>query len=334
MKNYVHLSLYEREVLFGYRKEGLSFRTIATKMDRSHSSLVREWRKNTKYHKKYLPCVAHTKAEKRGVVQRTKAPLKSHQVYLYVRSKLRCGWSPETIAGRLSIDYPGLSIDDDTIYRYVYNPKKTRGEDLRKYLTLHRKRRLKHQGRKVKGHRWNNVLSINQRPQEINGRSRIGDFETDNMEGIKSDKESISVSVERSSRFVLYDVLADHKPSTKTKALVSSLRKLPTDIVLSITCDRGIENKNYQDTSASLGHIPIYFCNPYHSWEKGGVENANKRLRRFIPKHHSLKHITQDYLTKLQDYANHTPRKCLAYKTPYEVLQSHITSCGALQVRM
>lgn len=334
MKKYVHLSLVEREILFGFKKEGLSFRAIAIRLGRSHSTVTREWKRYTRYGREYLPIKSHTKAKMLESAQRTKAPLKSKEVYLYVRDKLRHGWSPETIAGRLSLDHSGTSIGIETIYRYIYNSRKTRGEHLWRYLTQHRRKRLTLHSRKVKGHKWNNVLKIDERSTEINQRCSYGHWETDDMEGIRSDSARVSVSVERKSRFVLYDKLGNHKPITKSQSLTDTLHKLPRHMVLSLTCDRGIENQYHQNTSASLGSIPVYFCNPYHSWEKGSVENSIKRLRRFLPKHTSLKDLSPTYLKQLETYANHTPRKCLGYKTPFEVLQSHINHSGALHVRM
>ena len=106
-----HLSLYEREQLAILKERGLSFREIGKKLGRSHSTLSREWKKRAKFGRQYTPCKAHVKAHKIAVKQRTKAPLKNPLVFVYVRQKLRNKkWSPEIIAGRLPIDYPGQSI--------------------------------------------------------------------------------------------------------------------------------------------------------------------------------------------------------------------------------
>lgn len=146
MRKYQHLSLEERERLWVLKEKGLSLRYIARQMGRSQSSLSRELRRNIKYgneylDNEYLPCKAQRLAEKRAVKQRGKAPLKNPKTFLYVREKLRLGWSPEIIAGRIKLDYPDLSICHETIYQYIYSKRtKTRGMHLEQYLTLKRKK--------------------------------------------------------------------------------------------------------------------------------------------------------------------------------------------------
>src|SRR5208282_1833099 len=116
MRQYKQFSLAEREQLYGMQKEGLSLRSIAKKLKRSHTSLSRELRRNIKYgneyfKNEYLPCKAQKLADKRKVKQRYKAPLKKPSIFLYVRKHLRNdGWSPEVIAGKLRLDHPGESI--------------------------------------------------------------------------------------------------------------------------------------------------------------------------------------------------------------------------------
>src|SRR5438270_1861724 len=134
MRRYKQLTLADRERLYGMQREGMSLRAIARKLRRSHTSLSRELRRNIKYgneyfHNNYLPCRAQQLAEKRAAKQRRKAPLKNPAIFLYVRRHLReDGWSPQTIAGRIKIEQPGLSICHETIYSYIYSRKiKSRG---------------------------------------------------------------------------------------------------------------------------------------------------------------------------------------------------------------
>lgn len=333
IRKYNHLNLNEREQLSALRQQGLTFRQIGKILGREHTSLSREYKKNSKYYRQYQPCLAQKKAEKVAVKQRTKAPLKSKEIYLYVRQKLRKKWSPETIAGRLPIDLPGFSIDDDTIYEYIYNQKKTRGEHLWRYLTLHRKKRMKKNGRKVKYQRFNNILTIDQRPKSINNRKTIGHWETDNVEGKKSDQISISTTVERKTRFTILSKLDGHGSKVKTEAIINRLKPLPSQLIKSITTDRGPENHGYQQITETL-NTKVYFCNPYHSWEKGTVENTNGRIRRFLPKGKTLDKLTGSYLKRIENQMNNTPRKCLKFQTPNEMLQLQIKKLGALQVRM
>src|SRR3989338_1030831 len=160
MAIYHHLSLEEREKLYAWKEKGLSFREIGKNLKRNVSTITREWKRNGKYGQPYIPCRADRKAAKRALKQRYRAPLKEPLIFLYVRTRLRdFHWSPETIAGRLPIDYPGYSIDDETIYRYIYGRKQKRMK-LWEHLTLHRKRRMKKDGRKVRGVRIPDALPV------------------------------------------------------------------------------------------------------------------------------------------------------------------------------
>ena len=149
MRKYNHLSLEEREKLYALFLQGISLRDIGKALGRSYTTLGRELKRNAKYGKQYIPCKAHNKSIKRGVVQRYQAPLKNPLIFLYVRRHLRKRWSPETIEGRLSIDFPGQSITDETIYRYIYKSKNKKRKFWR-YLTVRRKKRMKRLGRCVR----------------------------------------------------------------------------------------------------------------------------------------------------------------------------------------
>lgn len=321
MRTYNHLSLEEREKLYAWKEKGLSLREIGRQLKRNAGSLSREWRRNAKYGRPYLPCNAHRKAEKRGFKQRYRAPLKEPLIFLYVRTKLRDEkWSPETIAGRLPIDYPGYSIDDETIYRYVYRKKQSRMK-LWEHLVLHRKRRMKKDGRKVKAYgRLPEAIPIANRPDVINQRLRPGDWETDNMEGKRSDDSSVSVTVDRLTRITRIYKLADHTAQTKSDSLVVQFKKEKPLLRGSLTIDRGAENSNHQFVTNIHG-MPVFACNPYHSWEKGSVENMIGRIRRYIPKGKSVDGITQKILTRIEEVFNNMPRKVLGYLTPNEYLE-------------
>lgn len=321
MRTYHHISLEEREKLYAWQEKGLSLRTIAGKLKRNVGTLSREWRRNAKYGQPYIPCVADRKAEKRGLKQRYRAPLKEPLIFLYVRTKLRDEkWSPETIAGRLPIDHPEYSIDDETIYRYVYGRKQASME-LWKNLVLHRRRRMKKYGRKVKAFgRLPEAISINIRPDVINNRFRPGDWETDNMEGKRSDESAVSVSVDRMARIVRIRKLADHTAGIKADSLIIQFKKEEPFLRQSLTVDRGVENSSHAEITA-VHHMPVFACNPYHSWEKGTVENTIGRLRRYIPKGRSVDGVSQKKLDLIEDEMNNTPRKCLAYLTPNEYLE-------------
>ncbi len=323
MRTFKHLSLEEREVLYGGLKEGLPLREIARRLGRSHTTLIRELAVNSKGRlaqsnaSEYLPCKAHAKAVKRAANQRRKAPLKEPSIFLYVRRHLReDGWSPETIAGRLTIKYPDKSIDDETIYRYIYKDSMKQYKYWQ-YLTKSRKKRMKKNGRHVRRNsKIPGSVSIDLRPEVVNKRTRFGDWETDNMEGKKSDRKVVSATVERLSRLTLLS-RTTRKAESKTRALNTRLVQFPKKLRLTLTADNGAENSYHRQITDNTG-MQIFFCHAYHAWEKGTVENTIGRIRKYVPKGESIDTLSDEQIAAIEYKLNHTPRKCLGYLTPYE----------------
>ena len=324
MKKYNHLTLEEREQFFLWKAQKVSLREIGRRLNRSHTTFSREPKRNSKGKRggEYIPCHAQKKAEKRTVEQRTKAPLKNPCIFLYVRKHLRNnGWSPETIAGTLPLDHPGESICHETIYQYIYSRKtKSRKMHLEQFLTLKRKKRMKQNGRSVK--RYSKIpeaISIDVRPKSVEKRNQVGHWETDNIIGKATDKTALSVTVERVTRLTLLNKLPNRTTIGKTEAVVSRLVMFPKKFKRTLTVDNGAENTNHQQITKETD-MQVYFCHPYHSWEKGTVENMNGRIRRLIPKGVSIDTITDEYIRAVEHKLNSTPRKCLQYKTPYEMM--------------
>lgn len=315
LTKYSHMSLEERERLFGLLKQGKSLRFIGKILGRSHTSLAREIKKNSKYGRAYIPCRAQSRYERVSRRQRQKSSLKNPQVYLYVREQLRQRWSPETIAGRLPREYPDASVVPETIYQYIYKTAK-RKKQFVKYLTRPHKNRRKYTGRKVqKIARIPEAIPIMRRPNTINTRERVGHWETDLMEGNRSTGQALSVSVERKSRYVKIRKVQDKTAGNKTQSIHDSFIEFPQKSIKSITIDNGSEN-----TGCATWKLSVYRCNPYHSWEKGSVENIIGRIRKYIPKGTDLSKYTDHDIQRLEDMMNNTPRKCLNYLTPNESL--------------
>jgi transposase, IS30 family len=311
------LTLLEREKIFGWLHGAKSFREIGILLERTHTCISREVKKNRNQNTgEYLPCVAQEKADKREKLQRTKAPLKEPEIFLYVRQKLRMGWSPETIAGTLPLEYPGKHICVETIYQYIYKPRKHPKEKLFEHLVLHRKKRMKKHGRKVQSSHIPDRIGIEQRPKVIAERIEFGHGETDLMEGLRSDKPVVSVTIERTTRYVQLTLLPNKTAKEKTKAVNKNIKELE---LLTMTTDNGIENTNHQDWQT-----PTYFTTPYHSWEKGTVENTIGRLRRYIPKKTSIAKLTSEELRYIEWEMNNTPRKCLKFRTPAQELAKQL----------
>lgn len=317
--SFKHLSLKEREILYGMLVQECSHRKIAKKLGRSQSSISREINNNAKYSNKYLPCYAQARAKRIGDKQRYKAPLKGPQIFLYVREHLRKPffWSPETISGRIKLDIPNASITPEAIYQYIYNPK-NRQFNLKQYLTRKHNKRRKQTGRSV--HKFSKIphaVSIDNRAKYISKRIQIGHWETDLMEGPRKTSHVLSVTTERATRYTIINKIVGKKAKPKSKHIVNRMKKLPAHIVKSITTDNGSENANHLYISQHL-NIKVFFCHPYHSWEKGSVENTIGRIRRYLPKGTNLNGVSSEKVAELEYIINNTPRKCLGYLTPYE----------------
>lgn len=133
------------------------------------------------------------------------------------------------------------------------------------------------------------------------------------------------MTTERLSRLAHLDKLKDKKAATKRQALTKRLSKYPKALRLTLTEDNGPENTEHKQLSDDV-KIDVFFCHSYHSWEKGGVENMNQRLRikRYIPKGQSIDSLTENQIKEIEHRLNSTPRKCLGYLTPYEKMDQLI----------
>jgi IS30 family transposase len=320
MRTHHKLTLEERELLYGFQKQGLSIRSIAVKLGRSHSTISRELFRNKRLDNIYLPCYAQTVSGIRANKQRQRARLKNEITREYVRQHLRLGWSPEQISGRLPIDLPGESIGTETIYRYIYKHGVLR-EHLWRYLVQKRRKRGKIDGRKMQRHsKIPEAISIEKRPKEVALRVIPGHWETDLIIGKAKDKGALSVTVERVTRITIMSKLSMRTAPFKATNLIKRLSPYPPFLLRTITTDNGGENYLHQRVTQEL-NIDYYFAHAYASWEKGTVENTNQRIRRYIHKGESIDELSHKAVEKLEDYLNSTPRKCLNYMTPNEKMR-------------
>ncbi len=215
--------------------------------------------------------------------------------------------------------HPRESVSYETIYRYIYS-KRMRRYRYWEYLTLGRNKRRNKSGRGVNHTASGKIpgsVSIDLRPEVVGLRTRVGDWETDNIIGHLTDKTALSVTVERVTKLTLLTKLSDRLAVTKRDALIERLGIFPKQIRLTLTTDNGSENSCYQEISSGLDLL-MFFCHAYHSWEKGTVENMNGRIRRYFPKGISIDEFSVEYIREVERRLNSTPRKCLGYLTPYE----------------
>lgn len=331
---YSHISLAERAVIQALKRTGKKEREIGRFLGRDHRTIGRELARNRSAGEEYDAEKAEARAQARQCDQRRRAPLKNHEIFLFVRKLLKeMNWSPEIIAASVSRNLPGESITAETIYAYIYG--KGRKYRLWEHLPRKQKKRRKKGGRNVHGEkkvsRIPGAVSIEELSRKANTRNQAGHWETDLMEGPRGSGGALMVCIERTTRYAMLTLVTDKKAETVQKALQKRLKKVQSfqtsrkPIVRSITSDNGSENVMHREVAEEL-NAKWYFCHPYHSWEKGSVENMIGRIRRYIPKGTSLSKYTPEQIQWLEDVVNNTPRECIGWRTPNEAIAEVLNS--------
>lgn len=321
MKKINKIKDWERDKIAVLLSSGASKRSIARQLGRSMSSIIDEINRNS-INGRYQAIKAEELSQKRNRKSRKSNPLKSPDIYSYVYDKLRCGWSPQQIAGRLKRDNNGETIIcHETIYNYIYRSE-GQEKQLHEYLVRQHRKRRPWYGRKLYTRGISNRVSIALRPEEINNRSIFGHWETDVVEG-KKHTGGIQTVLERKTR--LYDgkLLINIDSEYGVKAQKELLIKHPKKARQSLTLDNGKENYNHHKLIRDLD-IKTFFCDPHCPWQKGANENHNGILRRYIPKKTDLTTITQFELDSILEEINNRPRKCLQYETPIEAFNREL----------
>lgn len=315
MKNYKHLSHDERDKLAIGINQGRSLRSIAKELNRAPSTLKRELARNHGP-KIYTPHQAQERALQRHHLAHKHARLKSHALRHDVETLIMKEWSPEIISGRLNKKGKHPSISHEAIYQWIYSE----APHLIPYLLRQHKQRFpKHHSRKHKKIHIPQRVSIQDRPALVNSRKQPGHWEADLVVGKGS--QALEVAIERTSRFTRIKKIKDKTADSSSQALASLLSTIPIKLRRSITYDNGSENVNHVQLNKQL-HTRSYFCEPFHSWEKGSVENRNGIIRRFIPKRTDLSTIPDQQIQRIENWINDRPMKCLDFLTPAEVLTS------------
>lgn len=308
-------------MIFMYLALGKSFRDIGKLLGRSNKTITIEV-ENNGGRDRYKPSSAQKHYENNRTNSKS-SKLDDIALYDFVVSKLNRGWSPEQIAGRIKTLNPDISISHETIYKFIYS-KKFNGFRYWEFLRRgHTKRQNKHARKVLRCKHLDipNKINISNRPSEANSRSKIGHWETDLMEGSKDSSKVVNVLVDRKSGYVLLDILSSKEAFPKADSLIKSLKYLPSK---TITFDNGTENYRHELVSSMTG-CKTFFCNAYHSWEKGTVENTIGLIRSYVPKKTSLEHLTKADTWAIANELNNRPRKRLGYLTPHEVMCKGLT---------
>ena len=313
---YKHLQPYERDEIAHLLSQNFTQKEIAEKLKRNPSTISREIKRNGTQIREtsYRSNRAQLKADERKSKSHQKIRLKNKEIQNYVIRKLSKDYTPEQIAGRIRIDKKGCSTNYESIYLFIYNER----PDLIKYLVRGKRKRQK---RSIKsGKRMvkiPNRVMIDKRPEYINNRKRYGHWEADTVVSRQS-KSCLVVLRERKIQITLIRKVPNKSKKHMRKAVERMLRRYPKRLVKSITFDNGLENADHEAIAKALG-VKTYFCNAYHSWEKGGVENGIGLIRRYFPKKTDFALISNKEIKKVENKLNNRPRKTLGFLTPLEV---------------
>ena len=312
-----HLSLGEREEIGIMLAQGKSYREIGKAMGRHHTTISRELQNNAPpIHKGYyLAHKAHERATERRVETHKRPRLKNEPTRKYVVKMIKKGWSPEQISGQIAEMHPDLEIGYEAIYQYIYEEQ----PQLIHYLARsHRERFPRGHSRKHCRSHIPRRTPLEQRPKEVEAREVIGHWESDAVVSRQS-LAALQVSTERKSRFVRITKTNRKTSSKAMKAVIRQLKGYSPNFCKTVTLDNGSENTEHERITAAIG-AQTFFCAPFHSWEKGTVENTIGLIRRFFPKGTDFNRVSYYAVKKVEQLLNNRPRKCLNYATPQKVL--------------
>jgi len=314
-KGYAQLSLEDRCEIARLQAEGRSVRQIAATLDRAPSTIARELKRNRGSQVGYKPSYANQQARARrwsGSRLEREAGLRQAVI-----ERLAAGWSPEQVSGRLKLEANQPIISHESIYRFIH-AQIARTKD-------YSWRRLLPRGKSKRGFRGrkggspasfiDGRVSISERPPEASDRNTPGHWEADLMLFAKYGQAILTLH-ERHSRLIFATRPPNKASAPIAELLVSFFANLPPSLRQTVTFDNGTEFARHRELHRLA--LATFFCDPHAPWQKGGIENAIGRMRRFIPRKTDLAMLPQELFLALVSAYNNTPRKCLDFRTPAE----------------
>ena len=320
-KKISELSYEERVLIYKFASLGASRRAIGRTLGRHHTTICRELNRNPSNDLTFWENAraADRLSRERKSSRGRKSKFRDVHLGKFVADKLKLRWTPEIIAGRLSITEPEGSITGQSIYNYIYS----KAPQLIKLLARKGKRRKRALIRATrKKPKFTQKTPISKRPKYIEKRKQLGHWEIDTAVSKKS-RQALLVMTERATRVTFIEKLELNNSATLKKVLTKRLKHLPKELRRTFTYDNGSENALHHEINNDLG-TKSFFCDAYASWQKGSVENKIGRIRRFIPKGTDYRNFSKENIAQLEDIINNTPMKLHKFKTPNEVLRGAI----------
>ena len=310
-ETYHRLCGQDRKVIENMNQAGNTQAEIAQAIGFSQSTISKELSRN-RGKRGYRNKQADGFATKRKINKKSRHKIVVGEIKRKVDARLQLKHSPCQISkSLLKLE---LKISHETIYQYVFEDRKNGGE-LWKELRINGKRRYRRRAKAGRGEKIPNRTDIDERPAEVESRQRYGDWEADLIQGGGGSGYLLSV-YERKSRIGKLYKLSDKSSRETSNGLLKLLKGLD---VKTITYDNGLEFAKHELVNNMLG-CDSYFCKPYSSWEKGGVENYNGLVRQYFPKGSDFSKISIERLQEVEDEINNRPRDVLGYYSPNDHL--------------
>ncbi len=320
MQHYQQLGNEERFYIWQAGRTGAKQKEIAQALGRHPSTICRELKRNT-----YAQCHMYTYYWARQIVKYRKADANQHkyrkltaELAPVIERLLRCYLSPEQVSGYLK-QHHGISLSHETIYQYIYRDV-TRHAHLKPFLRQGGKQRRKRYGSGARASCIPNRISITERPQAVEDKVRLGDWECDTVIG--KDRKSVLVTVvDRASLYTVCSRVLSRTAQVVSQAIIRLLRPFKNR-VKTLTFDNGSEFVKHEAIAKAL-EATTYFAHPYASWERGINENTNGLLRQFFPKRTDFRTVSWQQVKQAVDSINNRPRKTRGYRTPNQLFHQH-----------
>ncbi|PCH99033.1 MAG: IS30 family transposase [Rhodobacteraceae bacterium] len=309
---YRQLTITERRRIERWRQAKVPVDEIARVLKRCRSTIFRELRRNhfsdesMPKHDGYYGAAAQLMTADRRA--RDRKLIKYPDLCKRVIERIKDGWTPEQIGNRMIHEGAKLRVCQETIYRYIYS-KEGQRDDLWWYLPTHRVARRPRRTRKRREPKFHRDVSILFRPDDVAHRRQFGHWEGDLMLfKQRLGQTNVTTLVERVSRFTVILKNPNRRTKPVVGKIIKAIKDLPHIARRSITFDRGSEFMNWPHLQAELG-IQTWFCDPSSPWQKGTVENTNRRARRWLPRKRDIRLLSDQDIKQICDRLNDTPRK-------------------------
>ena len=323
-----HITREDRDKISVLQSSGMKQAEIAKEIGRSKSAISKELNKETSvfYRGKYIASQSHENVQRNWKESHKRKRMDDSEIQEYVIEKIKLGWTPSQIAGRIFQDI-SKKVSHETIYMWIYRERPDLTEYLPRKQAGRKKRNYANKSRKV---HIPNRTDIDLRPKEADQREIFGHFEADTIVSKKS-PAALLVTADRASRKTRIKKLTRKTAEQASNAIIFALKNFNTTNLSTITYDNGSEFCYHEKVNQELG-TKSFFCKPYHSWEKGMIENINGLIRRFFPKGTDFDTITEDEIQQVEDWINNRPMKILGWKTPNEKYQELISNLNSVSI--